>query len=147
MAETEDLIFDSNGIYIPQIWSDELVDSTAITPQRLDHIEQGIKGTSESLKNFSDSISQEISKKTTFTGSKKYTAVYSIGANAHADAKFTIPNNLEIVSLCGYSSGNYYITVSQVDVTNGSANMRLFNETNTQINNQTAAIIVNCRTR
>lgn len=57
MAETEDLIFDSNGIYIPQTWSDELVDSTAITPQRLDHIEQGIKGTSESLKEFSDSVS------------------------------------------------------------------------------------------
>lgn len=94
-----------------------------------------------------DSLSRDVDAKTAFTGNRRITSTYSIGAGSYADAKFVIPDNLEVVSLCGYSSGNYFVAITQVEATNGSANMRLFNETNTQINNQTATVVVNCRAR
>ena len=57
-STSEDSIFDNNGIYIPQNWQDTLEQFTVFSPERMNHIEQGIKQNSEKIKENWDSISQ-----------------------------------------------------------------------------------------
>lgn len=86
-----------------------------------------------------------LSQKVSFSGNQSISSTYSIGAGSYATATFAIPPSREVVSLMGFTSGNYYIAVTEIEVRNGSANMRLFNETNQVINNQTATVVVNTR--
>lgn len=48
------------GTYIASEWKDQPDDYTPITPERLNHMEQGIQANSEDIKTLGDSVSQQL---------------------------------------------------------------------------------------
>lgn len=50
----------NQGTYVASEWKDQPDDYTPITPERLNHIEQGIQANSEDIKTLGDSVSRQL---------------------------------------------------------------------------------------